>query len=220
MAARSRVHAPPHPAGRPRGCRSGCRADARMRRADLGRTLAPVWLAAVAIGLSNTLFSAANSDPTTTTLAMIGPSGSRSRPSPTGSRRAPDRGDRVRRCGVHVDHRLHPSGRLARPAGASPHGSPTGRWPPTRRSRASRRTWRRSARRAASAGCAALASAAVHRTARACDPPRRSHGGLDGRPGVRGGPRTHYRVQHWTWLDAAVGVWAVVILIIALSLGR
>ncbi|HEX2470486.1 MAG TPA: energy-coupling factor transporter transmembrane component T [Candidatus Limnocylindrales bacterium] len=39
----------------------------------LGRTLAPVWLAAVAIGFSNTLFSAANGDPTTTTLAVIGP---------------------------------------------------------------------------------------------------------------------------------------------------
>jgi energy-coupling factor transporter transmembrane protein EcfT len=34
------------------------------------------------------------------------------------------------------------------------------------------------------------------------------------------GPRTHYRVLRWTWLDAAVGVWAVVILVIALSLGR
>jgi energy-coupling factor transport system permease protein len=39
----------------------------------LGRTLAPVWLAALAIGLSNTLFSTANGDPTTTTLLEIGP---------------------------------------------------------------------------------------------------------------------------------------------------
>lgn len=40
---------------------------------ELGRTLAPVWLAAVAIGLSNVVFSAANGDPTTTTLAALGP---------------------------------------------------------------------------------------------------------------------------------------------------
>lgn len=39
----------------------------------LGRTLAPVWLAALAIGLSNMLFSTANSDPTTTTLLQVGP---------------------------------------------------------------------------------------------------------------------------------------------------
>ncbi len=39
----------------------------------LGRTLAPVWLAALAIGLSNMLFSAANGDPTTATLIQIGP---------------------------------------------------------------------------------------------------------------------------------------------------
>jgi energy-coupling factor transport system permease protein len=39
----------------------------------LGRTLAPVWLAALAIGLSNMLFSSANTDPTTTTLLQLGP---------------------------------------------------------------------------------------------------------------------------------------------------
>ncbi len=39
----------------------------------LGRTLAPVWLAAFAIGLSNMLFSSANGDPTTITLLQIGP---------------------------------------------------------------------------------------------------------------------------------------------------
>ena len=39
----------------------------------LGRTLTPVWLAALAIGVSNTLFSAANGDPTTATLLRVGP---------------------------------------------------------------------------------------------------------------------------------------------------
>ena len=40
---------------------------------ELGRSLAPVWLAALAIGLSNAVFSVANGDPTTTTFAVIGP---------------------------------------------------------------------------------------------------------------------------------------------------
>ena len=39
----------------------------------LGRTLAPVWLAALAIGLSNMLFSAANGDPAAVTLLQLGP---------------------------------------------------------------------------------------------------------------------------------------------------
>ena len=39
----------------------------------LGRTLAPVWLAALAIGVSNMLFSTANGDPTTATLLQLGP---------------------------------------------------------------------------------------------------------------------------------------------------
>jgi energy-coupling factor transport system permease protein len=40
---------------------------------QLGRTLAPVWLAALAIGVSNMVFSMANGDPTTATLLRVGP---------------------------------------------------------------------------------------------------------------------------------------------------
>lgn len=39
----------------------------------LVRTLAPLWVAALAVGLSNTLFAASNGDPASTTLAVIGP---------------------------------------------------------------------------------------------------------------------------------------------------
>lgn len=39
----------------------------------LARALAPLWIAALGIGLSNTLFSAANGDPLATDLARIGP---------------------------------------------------------------------------------------------------------------------------------------------------
>jgi energy-coupling factor transport system permease protein len=45
----------------------------RIRPAALGRTLAPLWIAALGIGLSNALFSAANGDPTATTILTIGP---------------------------------------------------------------------------------------------------------------------------------------------------
>lgn len=44
-----------------------------IRPGDLRRTLTPLWLAALAIGVSNTLFSAANGDPTATTLVTLGP---------------------------------------------------------------------------------------------------------------------------------------------------
>jgi energy-coupling factor transport system permease protein len=37
------------------------------------RALAPLWIAALGVGLSNTLFSAANGDPLATELARIGP---------------------------------------------------------------------------------------------------------------------------------------------------
>jgi energy-coupling factor transport system permease protein len=40
---------------------------------DLGRGLAPLWLAALGVGLFNTLFAAANLDPASTAIAQIGP---------------------------------------------------------------------------------------------------------------------------------------------------
>lgn len=39
----------------------------------LARTLGPLWIAALAVGLSNTLFSTANGDPTTAGLITLGP---------------------------------------------------------------------------------------------------------------------------------------------------
>ncbi|HEX6868707.1 MAG TPA: energy-coupling factor transporter transmembrane component T [Candidatus Limnocylindrales bacterium] len=41
--------------------------------ATLARALAPLWIAALGVGLSNALFSASNGDPTATTLVMVGP---------------------------------------------------------------------------------------------------------------------------------------------------
>jgi energy-coupling factor transport system permease protein len=44
-----------------------------IRHAVLARSLAPLWIAALGIGLSNALFSTANSDPTATTILTFGP---------------------------------------------------------------------------------------------------------------------------------------------------
>ena len=44
-----------------------------VRVGDLARSLAPLWLAAVGIGLFNALFSASNSDPTVPTALALGP---------------------------------------------------------------------------------------------------------------------------------------------------
>jgi energy-coupling factor transport system permease protein len=44
-----------------------------IRPGTLARSLAPLWIAAISIGLVNTLFSAANSDPGGVTILVIGP---------------------------------------------------------------------------------------------------------------------------------------------------
>jgi energy-coupling factor transport system permease protein len=44
-----------------------------IRPGALGRSLAPLWIAAISIGLVNTLFSAANADPTADVVLALGP---------------------------------------------------------------------------------------------------------------------------------------------------
>jgi energy-coupling factor transport system permease protein len=44
-----------------------------IRPRALGRSLAPLWIAAISIGLVNTLFSAANADPTADVVLALGP---------------------------------------------------------------------------------------------------------------------------------------------------
>lgn len=45
----------------------------RIPVGDLARAVAPIWLAAVGLALFNTLFAAANSDPSAVTVAQLGP---------------------------------------------------------------------------------------------------------------------------------------------------
>lgn len=45
----------------------------RVPPSDLARAVAPVWLAALGLAFFNTVFAAANADPNATTLAQLGP---------------------------------------------------------------------------------------------------------------------------------------------------
>jgi len=45
----------------------------RVPPADLGRAVAPVWLAALGLAFFNTVFAAANADPSAATLVQVGP---------------------------------------------------------------------------------------------------------------------------------------------------
>ena len=102
---------------------------------DLARALAPLWLAAVGIGLFNTLFSPANLDPAAVELITIGPFritepalmngislALRCSPSPRSE--LCSRSRRTRRS----------SSTASSSRRASPSASRTVRWPPTRRS--------------------------------------------------------------------------------------
>jgi len=45
----------------------------RIPAADLARAVAPIWLAALGLAFFNTVFAAANSDPSTVAVAQVGP---------------------------------------------------------------------------------------------------------------------------------------------------
>ncbi len=194
----------------------------RIPPLDLGRTLAPVWLAAVAIGLSNALFSAANGDPTSTTLAVLGP---------------------VRIANEAVVNGISLGLRVAAIACVGAVFALT--TDPTRLADSLVQGARIPARFAYGALAAyqsiprfaedltALRQARRIRGLRGSWHPRLFVGvlvlairhadrmavSMDARAfGV--GPRTHFREVRWTWLDGTVAAGAVVILALALMLGR
>jgi energy-coupling factor transport system permease protein len=188
----------------------------------LGRTLAPVWFAALAIGLSNMLFSAANGDPATATLVQIGP--------------------------IRIAEEAFVAGvsimlRVAAIACVGAVFALT--TDPTRLADSLVQQARIPARFAYGALAAygaiprfsedltALRQARRIRGARAGLHPRLFVGllvlairhadrmavSMDARA-FGSGPRTHYRELRWSALDVVVGVTAVAILAIALALGR
>ena len=183
--------------------------------------VAPLWLAALGIGVFNALFSGSNTDPTATVAFVLGPfrvtwealAGGR-RPVRPGHR------DRVGWRGVRPDHRLDAAGRLACPAGARRRRFAYGALAAyqaiprladqlstlrqARRIRGLRWSWHPRLL----VGLLVLAIRHGDRLALAMD--ARAFGS---------GPRSRYRVVRWTWLDAAVAAGALVVLIVALRLG-
>ena len=189
---------------------------------NLGRTLAPVWLAAVAIGVSNTIFSAANGDPATTTLATVGPvriaTEAVANGISIGLRIAAIAcvgavftltTDSTRLADSLVQQARIPArfayGALAAYQSIPRFAEDLATLRQARRIRGLRWSWHPRL----FVGLLVLAIRHADRMALSMD--ARAFGT---------GPRTHYRVQRWTPVDAAVGVGAVVILAIALSLGR
>lgn len=189
---------------------------------DLGRTLAPVWLAALAIGVSNTLFSAANGDPATATLTTLGPvriaTEAVANGISIGLRVAAIAcvgavftltTDSTRLADALVQQARIPArfayGALAAYQSIPRFSEDLATLRHARRIRGLRGSWHPRL----FVGLLVLAIRHADRMAVSMD--ARAFGA---------GQRTHYRVQRWTWLDAALGAVAVVILAIALSLGR
>jgi energy-coupling factor transport system permease protein len=188
----------------------------------LWRTLTPLWLAAVAIGVSNTLFSAANGDPTTATFMTLGPIRIADEAVANGFALAMRVAaiacvgavfalttDSTRLTDSLVQQG-HVPARFAFGALAAYQSIPRFSEDLTalreaRRIRGLRAGWHPRL----FVGLLVLAIRHADRMAVS----------MDAR-GFGSGPRTHYRVTTWSWLDPAVAVAAVAILAIALLLGR
>jgi energy-coupling factor transport system permease protein len=188
----------------------------------LGRTLTPLWLAALAIGVSNTLFSAANGDPTTATFLTFGPIRIADEAVANGFALAMRVAaiacvgavfalttDSTRLTDSLVQQARLPS-RFAYGALAAYQSIPRFSEDLTalreaRRIRGLRAGWHPSL----FVGLLVLAIRHADRMAVSMD--ARAFGS---------GPRTHYRVMRWSWLDPVVAIAAVAILAIALFLGQ
>jgi energy-coupling factor transport system permease protein len=188
----------------------------------LWRTLTPLWLAALAIGLSNTLFSAANGDPTTATFLTVGPIRIADAAVANGFAIAMRVAaiacvgavfalttDSTRLTDSLVQQARVPA-RFAYGALAAYQSIPRFSEDLTalreaRRIRGLRAGWHPSL----FVGLLVLAIRHADRMAVSMD--ARAFGS---------GPRTYYRVVRWSWLDPVIAVAAVAILAIALFLGR
>jgi energy-coupling factor transport system permease protein len=188
----------------------------------LWRTLTPLWLAALAIGVSNTLFSAANGDPTTATFLTFGPIRIADEAVANGFALAMRVAaiacvgavfalttDSTRLTDSLVQQG-HVPARFAYGALAAYQSIPRFSEDLTalrqaRRIRGLRAGWHPRL----FVGLLVLAIRHADRMAVS----------MDAR-GFGSGPRTHYRLMRWSWLDPAIAVAAVAILAIALLLGR
>jgi energy-coupling factor transport system permease protein len=189
---------------------------------DLGRTLTPLWVAALAIGVSNALFSAANGDPTTATFLQVGPIRIADEAVANGFAIAMRVAaiacvgavfalttDSTRLTDSLVQQGRLPArfayGALAAYQSIPRFAEDLQSLREARRIRGLRAGWHPRL----FVGLLVLAIRHADRMAVSMD--ARAFGS---------GPRTHYRSLRWSWLDIVVAVAAVAILAIALLLGR
>ena len=194
----------------------------RIPPGDLARALAPLWIAALGVGLSNLLFSASNGDPTAMTLATLGPVRITTEAAANGvalilrvaaiacvgavftlttdSTRLAD--------SLVQQARLSPRfayGALAAYQSIPRFAEDLSTLRQARRIRGLRGGWHPRLL----VGLLVLAIRHGDRMALSMD--ARAFGS---------GPRTYYRVVRWSWLDLGVAVGSVVMLAVALALGR
>lgn len=194
----------------------------RIAPVVLARTLGPLWIAALAVGLSNALFSVANADSTAPELIALGPLRITMEAAANGialSLRVAAIAcvgavftlttDSTRLADSLVQQ-ARVSARFAYGALAAYQSIPRFAEDLTtlrqaRRIRGLRGGWHPRLL----VGLLVLAIRHGDRMALS----------MDAR-GFGSGPRTHYRVMRWGWLDLAVGIGSLVILVTALAIGR
>jgi energy-coupling factor transport system permease protein len=194
----------------------------RIPPRNMARALAPLWIAAIGIGVSNALFSVSNGDPTAQTLVVLGPIRITVDAAVTGAALAL-RVVALACVGAVFTLTTDPTrlaDSLTDQAGVSPRfaygalaayqaiprfAEDLTTLRAARRIRGLRGSWHPRLL----VGVLVLAIRHGDRLALAMD--ARAFGS---------GPRTSYRILRWTWLDPAVAVGAAAILVIALALGH
>lgn len=188
----------------------------------LARALAPLWIAALGVGLSNMLFSASNGDPTATTLMTFGPVRITTEAAANGvalilrvaaiacvgavftlttdSTRLADSLVQQGRVSPRFAY-----GALAAYQSIPRFAEDLGTLRQARRIRGLRGGWHPRLL----VGLLVLAIRHGDRMALSMD--ARAFGS---------GPRTYYRIVRWSWLDLGVALGSIVMLAVALALGR
>jgi energy-coupling factor transport system permease protein len=194
----------------------------RIQTRTFARTLAPLWIAAIGIGVSNTLFAASNGDPAATELVQLGPiritveaaaggialvcrviaiaSVGAVFTLTTDSTRLADSLVQQARVSPRFAY-----GALAAYQAIPRFGEDLTTLRQARRVRGMRGGWHPGLL----IGVLVLALRHADRMALAMD--ARAFGS---------GPRTYYRPTHWSALDLAVGIGAIAVLVGALAVGR
>lgn len=194
----------------------------RIPTRTFARTLAPLWIAAIGIGVSNTLFAASNGDPAATELVQLGPIRITVEAAAGGIALACRviaiasvgavftlTTDSTRLADSLVQQaRVSPRfayGALAAYQAIPRFGEDLATLRQARRVRGLRGGWHPGLL----LGVLVLALRHADRMALAMD--ARAFGS---------GPRTFYRPTHWSSLDLVVGIAAIAVLVVALAFGR